>query len=609
MNCLSFQKMGLLMSKMKARYSRIIAIRPTGWAGDVKHTTKRNLELYEVPYSEHSNYYELREFVEFLRPSCIVPTVNCWSQAKVEAQLYHFRDLMKGSTAPPPDFGAAARGKAAITSHFERKTTTTSTSAATSASPYTPVTTSRTRPASTLFQTPQRASSSPSFLTSTITSYFGFTDQRKAAAASAKTASTSLSSPPPAFSASPAFFSFFSRSRSDSSIKREPVPEHEVKVETKAAWDIDDDDQFLYEAALLLDDSQAELMIKDESKREEDEEEDEDEDDAEDEQQAYSPLAFSEGEDEDEAEAAYAGEVGVLELPGALDQSEGGLVAPTFPDTEEEEQITAHSQEAAAPPPSNPSTPLHGHSPTACSLAASTPNSPLAREKELQDPAAESSPLAVETSPSPAAKGVASSLPPSPTPCVRPASSPPMPPSPLTPQSPFFAFAASPSSGRLSLKRKRETGSASTTTSCTQPSPSQPSQQTTAAGRVASASPSQPVFIDLTDDGDEELAPGAPAVSDKSNTGGGGTSSPGPLAAFVTHGRLGRAKSDPALRGRHGSSTPSPTQGAAAGQKRRKLSGGAGGKPKDDSPCPGKSTTPSSVGSAALSILDFLRRK
>jgi hypothetical protein len=41
----------------------------------VVQTTKRNLELYEVPYSEHSNYYELREFVEFLRPTCIVPTV------------------------------------------------------------------------------------------------------------------------------------------------------------------------------------------------------------------------------------------------------------------------------------------------------------------------------------------------------------------------------------------------------------------------------------------------------------------------------------------------------------------------------------------------------
>lgn len=523
----------------------------------------------------------------------------------MEAQLYHFRDLMKGSTAPPPDFGAAARGKAAITSHFERKSSTTSTSSSTtSASPYTPVTTSRTRPSSTLFQAPQRASSSPSFLTATITSYFGFTDQRKAAT-SAKTAPTSVSSPAPAFSASPAFFSFFSRSRSDSSIKREPVPEHEVKVEAKAAWDIDDDDQFLYEAALLLDDSQAELMIKDESKREEDEEEEED--DAEDEQQAYSPLAFSEGEDEDDAEAAYAGEVGILEVPGALDQSEGALVAPTFPDTEEEEQDAAHSQEAAAPPPSNPSTPLRGHS-----LAASTPGSPpLAHEKELlQDPAAESSPppLAVEISPSSAAKGVSrsSSRHPSPSPCVRSASSPPMPPSPLTmpPQSPFFAFAASPSSGRLSLKRKREVGSSSSC--CTQPSPSQPSQQTTASGRVASASPSQPVFIDLTDDDDDEEPAGAPAVPDKANTdGGGGSSSPGPLAAFVTQGRLGRAKSDPALRGRH-SSTPSPTQGAAAGQKRRKLSGGAGGKPKDDSPCPSKST---SVGSAALSILDFLRRK
>jgi hypothetical protein len=43
-------EMGLLMSKMKARYSRIIAIRPTGWAGDVKHVRPTSFPLmYKNP--------------------------------------------------------------------------------------------------------------------------------------------------------------------------------------------------------------------------------------------------------------------------------------------------------------------------------------------------------------------------------------------------------------------------------------------------------------------------------------------------------------------------------------------------------------------------------
>lgn len=37
---------------------------------------KGSLILYSVPYSEHSSFEELREFVRWLQPAKIVPTVG-----------------------------------------------------------------------------------------------------------------------------------------------------------------------------------------------------------------------------------------------------------------------------------------------------------------------------------------------------------------------------------------------------------------------------------------------------------------------------------------------------------------------------------------------------
>ncbi|KAI6647040.1 hypothetical protein LOD99_8964 [Oopsacas minuta] len=64
-------------------YSSVIAIRPTGWAykknqelTKIKPNKFYNILIYDLPYSEHSSYNELRRFVKFLNPQHVVPTVN-----------------------------------------------------------------------------------------------------------------------------------------------------------------------------------------------------------------------------------------------------------------------------------------------------------------------------------------------------------------------------------------------------------------------------------------------------------------------------------------------------------------------------------------------------
>lgn len=62
-------------------YTKVVGFVPTGWTYEVKRNkftvkSKDSLHIHLVPYSEHSNYDELREYVKFLKPKRVVPTVG-----------------------------------------------------------------------------------------------------------------------------------------------------------------------------------------------------------------------------------------------------------------------------------------------------------------------------------------------------------------------------------------------------------------------------------------------------------------------------------------------------------------------------------------------------
>ncbi|KAJ4952884.1 hypothetical protein NE237_029716 [Protea cynaroides] len=79
----SFKRMKHLSSQYSGRYDLIVAFSPTGWTfgKGKKKTPGRRWQQgiiirYEVPYSEHCSFTELREFVQFVSPEEIIPSVN-----------------------------------------------------------------------------------------------------------------------------------------------------------------------------------------------------------------------------------------------------------------------------------------------------------------------------------------------------------------------------------------------------------------------------------------------------------------------------------------------------------------------------------------------------
>ncbi|OMO86448.1 hypothetical protein COLO4_21164 [Corchorus olitorius] len=79
----SFKRLKHIANQYAGRFSLIVAFSPTGWTfgkGKKKSPGRRwqqgTIIRYEVPYSEHCSFTELREFVKLLSPETIIPSVN-----------------------------------------------------------------------------------------------------------------------------------------------------------------------------------------------------------------------------------------------------------------------------------------------------------------------------------------------------------------------------------------------------------------------------------------------------------------------------------------------------------------------------------------------------
>ncbi|KAF8695396.1 hypothetical protein HU200_037629 [Digitaria exilis] len=90
----SFKRMKFLSNQYAGRFDLIVAFCPTGWAfgkGKKKTPGKRwqqgSIIRYEVPYSEHSSFTELQEFVKFISPEHIIPSVNNDGPESADAML------------------------------------------------------------------------------------------------------------------------------------------------------------------------------------------------------------------------------------------------------------------------------------------------------------------------------------------------------------------------------------------------------------------------------------------------------------------------------------------------------------------------------------------
>lgn len=100
---LRFESLKQYLNTYKDQYAGVLAFRPTGWTYSetignqldlIKPTCRGNITIYGVPYSEHSSFTELQEFVQFLRPEKIIPTVNVGNVVNRGKMQSYFRDWL-----------------------------------------------------------------------------------------------------------------------------------------------------------------------------------------------------------------------------------------------------------------------------------------------------------------------------------------------------------------------------------------------------------------------------------------------------------------------------------------------------------------------------------
>lgn len=99
---LRFEILDSYLKSYGNQYTDVLAFRPTGWTYSertqlslIKPISKGKVTIYGVPYSEHSSFTELREFVQFLRPSKIIPTVNVGNASTRDKMQSYFQEWLK----------------------------------------------------------------------------------------------------------------------------------------------------------------------------------------------------------------------------------------------------------------------------------------------------------------------------------------------------------------------------------------------------------------------------------------------------------------------------------------------------------------------------------
>ncbi|XP_075224374.1 uncharacterized protein LOC142326088 isoform X2 [Lycorma delicatula] len=96
---ITFDKLEKYFEKYNHVYTNIVAFRPTGWShklsgGMIIPRGERKIRIYDVPYSEHSSFAELRRFVQFTRPDEIIPTVNVGSVSSRKEMDSYFKSWL-----------------------------------------------------------------------------------------------------------------------------------------------------------------------------------------------------------------------------------------------------------------------------------------------------------------------------------------------------------------------------------------------------------------------------------------------------------------------------------------------------------------------------------
>ncbi|RLN96087.1 hypothetical protein BBJ28_00005060 [Nothophytophthora sp. Chile5] len=84
MQDLQMDNLSALLMKHRLRFRQIVAFRPTGWTFSNKSASLSTcrtdptgkIRVYGIPYSEHSSFAELCEFVQVVNPHAIIPTVR-----------------------------------------------------------------------------------------------------------------------------------------------------------------------------------------------------------------------------------------------------------------------------------------------------------------------------------------------------------------------------------------------------------------------------------------------------------------------------------------------------------------------------------------------------